>query len=533
MNADCELSAQGVRMKRLRIRVVKSVLIFFVFIVANSCGGGSTGSSVNIPPPAPSGSTDFIVVAGETDSTNFPVSTGAQQPQFRGVMDGFVTSLSLTSGASASWRRDFSTYLGGDGVDQVRDIFLDAQGNIYMTGRTSSTNLPITPGVFQPQFGGGPMDAYVVKFSPDGQLLLATYLGGGTYDVGYAIFVDGAGFIYVAGRTSGGFPVTPGAAQTVYAGGRANEAPYFGGDMFVAKLRPDLGAMVWATYAGGSNDDAARGRIVVDSSGAVFVEGGTTSTDFPVTPNAFQQTAPAPSSGVLVKVAQDGRSFVYSTYIGGGGSTGGQGAIGGLEITAQGEAFVCGSTSATSFPTTPSAFQRTPGGGLGDVFLVRLSADGSTMLAGTLLGGGGVDTCQGLALDSAGNPVVLATTNSPGFPTTPGAFQSQLRGGSDMAVVKFAPDLSRILFSTLLGGSGDELGDTLRLVTGRSDNLIVILNTSSTDFPVTSGAVQTTLGGKSDAAVVELAADGSRLVFSTFLGGGGTDFPRTVGFRRK
>jgi hypothetical protein len=473
------------------------------------------------------------VVAGETDSTNFPVSSGAQQPQFRGVQDGFITSFSLNAGAGASWRRDFSTYLGGNALDQVRDVFLDAQGNIYMTGRTSSTNLPATPGVFQPQFGGGPMDAYVAKFSPDGQLLLATYLGGGTYDVGYAIFVDGAGFIYVAGRTSGGFPVTPGAAQGVYAGGRASEGPYFGGDMFIAKLRPDLSAIVWATYAGGSNNDAARGRMVVDASGAVYVEGGTSSDDFPVTPNAFQQSPPATSSGVLVKVAPDGRSFVYSTYIGGGGATAGQGAIGGLEITAQGEAFVCGSTSASSFPTTASAFQRTPGGGLGDVFLVRLSADGSTLLAGTLLGGGGLDSCQGLALDSAGNPVVLAATNSPGFPTTPGAFQSQLRGGMDMAIVRFAPDLSRILSSTLLGGSSDELGDTLRVVTGSSDNLIVILNTSSADFPVTAGALQATFGGASDAAVVELSADGSRLIFSTYLGGGGTDFPRTVRFRRR
>ncbi len=438
-----------------------------------------------------------------------------------------MTSFALGTNAAL----DFSTYLGGSDLDQVRDLFIDNQGNVYVTGRTASTDFPTTASVFQRTYNGGPQDAFVAKFSRNGQLLFSTYLGGSAYDVGYGIVVDQAGFIYVSGRTSStNFPVTPGSFQTTYGGGNAGSPPYFGGDFFVAKIKPDGSGIVWGTYIGGSGDDTARGRVALDAAGAVYVEGLTQSPNFPVSGTAVQRTLHGKEDGAVIKLSPDGSQLVYGTYLGGNESLE-EGAYGGILVDGNGEAWVIGTTSASDFPTTPNAFQRSLRGAA-DAFLVRLSADGSALRASTLLGGSGFEEAEALALDRNGNPLLVGLTDSSDLPVTPGTVQTALRGASDAFVVKLMPDLSRPVFFTYLGGSNREDSDASSGVQFDSaQNIWLMITTSSADFPVTPKALQSSLAGGQDIAVIELAPDGSAILFSTYLGGAGNDFGRSMHMR--
>jgi len=485
------------------------------------CGGGS-GTSTTSSLPGGSGTiTEQIVVVGQTSSTNFPTSNAAQSANM-GNGDGFVASGQLTTTTASVF--GFSTYLGGSDSEQVRDVFVDDQGSVYVTGWTKSPNLPTTSGVFQPGYRGG-QDAFVAKFSASGQLVFLTYLGGSGDEVAYGISVDAAGFIYLNGRTSSAdFPVTQGAFQTTIGGGA---------DAFVTKMKPDGSGLVWSTFVGGSNDDQGRGRNVVDSTGAVYVNGATTSTNFP-TQNAIQTSLKGSADGFVLKLSPDGSRLLYSTYLGGTDTDGLDALISGLAVNSNGEAFVCGFTSAANFPTTPGAFQPALKGTTNGT-IIRLSASGQ-LLASTLLGGSGssFQSCEGLTLDSAGNPVAMGLTGAPDFPTTAGVFQTALQGQLDMWIAKLTPDLSRVVFSTYVGTSGSEVVDTSRVELDASGNIWFALNTDSAGFPVTPNALQATYGGGThDAVVVKLAADGSRILYATYLGGSADDFARSFRYKKR
>ena len=221
-------------------------------------------------------------VAGATASANFPVSTNAYQPSFVGgcsrsscTYDAFVAKISA-GGTSIA----YGTYLGGSGDDMAEGIAVDGNGNAWVTGNTASVNFP-TANAPQSTFGGGPYDAFVAELTPDGSgLAYSTYLGGSGDDEAYALALDTSGNVYVAGETaSTNFPVVN-AAQSTFGGG-----PY---DAFVAELSAAGGGTVYATYLGGSGDDAAFG-LAVAPDGSVAVTGLTSSTDFPTT-NAVQST---------------------------------------------------------------------------------------------------------------------------------------------------------------------------------------------------------------------------------------------------
>ncbi len=280
----------------------------------------------------------------------------------------------------------------------------------------------------------------------------------------------------------------------------------------------------------GKRHDRGRGRLFVDSSGAVYAEGVTASADFP-TKQAFQARLKGAEDGVVFKLAPDGKSLIYSTFLG-GTDTRGDAATGGLVVNAAGEAFVCGFTTAPDFPTTVGAFQRTLSG-MQDAFLVRLSADGSTLLASTLLGGSGDEAGHSVALDSAGNPIILGTTTSSDFPTTASAYQRVLRGPTDFTITKMPADLSSAIFSTYVGGSGREDADTAGIVLDANDNIYFTGGTASIDFPVTSNAIQASYGGGThDVCVVKLSATGAQILYATYLGGSGDDFARSIRYKK-
>jgi hypothetical protein len=406
----------------------------------------------------------------------------------------------------------YSTYLGGNSLDQGFGVAVDSSGNAYVTGQTSSPNFPTTSGAFQTSFGGN-YDAFVTKLNATGSALVySTYLGGNGLDQsvdGLGIALDSTGSAYVAGgTTSTNFPTTPGAFQTTLAG-------QF--DAFVTKLNPTGSALVYSTYLGGSGTDECFG-IAVDSAGSAYVTGGTRFGNFPTTSGAFQ-TIPGSSlvDAFVTKLNAAGSALVYSTYLGGSGDDFGFG----IGVDSTGSAYVTGGITSTNFPTTSGAFQTTSGGSF-DAFVTKLNVMGSALVYSTYLGGSGDDFASGIAVDSFSNAYLAGQTSSPNFPTTSGAFQTAFGGGSDDAFVTKLNVLgSALVYSSYLGGNLDDFGFGIAVDT--LGNTYVTGGTFSTNFPITAGAFQTTSGGSEDAFVTKLNPPGTGLEYSSYLGGNGTD----------
>lgn len=429
----------------------------------------------------------------------------------------------------------FSTYIGGAmDWDQARDVCVDAKGNVYLTGGVTSADYPTTTGAFQESFddsgeavgSGGYCDAFVSKFAPDGTLVWSTYLGGPNYDRGYGIEVDAEGYVYVCGRAGPGFPVTPGAVQTEFKG--VDAGIYGQNNGFVAKLKPDGSGLVWATYVGVAS--LCR-DLAIDEAGDVYThlahENLTTAGE--VDPawfqNAFQSERGGNMDQGAVKIAADGQSVIWATWLSGAGNEQKEASV---RVGADHCPVLLFWTESTDMPTTAGAYDRTHNGGK-DSYIVKVAADGQGLVWATYFGGrgdsGGCST-HNLALDEAGNAYALLRTTEEDLPTTPGAFQKNFQGGSgDGLVAKFGHADGQLLASTIIGGSGEEDldgiyadGDGRVYCSGRS---------TSVDFPVTPDAWQSDyVGGEGDVVFFVLAADFSKLEYGTFFGGPNYDYGR-------
>ena len=404
----------------------------------------------------------------------------------------------------------YATFLGGSGEDRGSALALDAADRATVVGYTWSRNFPTTPGAFDTSFNGGSYDAFVVRLNATGIALdYATFLGGSGWDGTWALALDAAGRATVAGWTdSSNFPTTPGAFDTSFNGGTY--------DAFVARLNADGTALDYATFLGTSGYDVGR-TLALDAAGRATVTGRTDSSDFPTTPGAFDTRYNGGDDAFVVRMNADGSALDYSTFLGGSGND----YIFALTLDAVGRAIVTGETSSSDLPTTPGAFD-TGYNGERDAFVVWLNAAGSAIDYGTFLGGSRLDNAWALALDAAGRVTVTGGTASSNFPTTPGAFDTSLNGGSyDAFVVRLNAAGSTLDYSTLLGGSYSEAGYALALdAAGRA---VVTGECSSSNFPTTPGAFDTSHNGLYDAFVVRLNAAGSALDYATFLGGSDQD----------
>ena len=286
-------------------------------------------------------------------------------------------------------------------------------------------------------------------------------------------------------------------------------------------------ALRYSTYLGGQSRDLA-GGIAVDSSGSAYVVGSTVSADFPVTSNAVQvKHGGQPNSGVgfigagdvfdvfVSKLSPDGSSLVYSTFLGGTGNDQGNA----IAVDGAGNAVVAGDTGSPNFPLTTGAIQKGLPSGVSQAgFVAKLKADGSDLIYSTYLSGStGFAHISAVALDTTGNAYLTGSTGAASFPTSPGAFQRTLAGGSDGFVTKLNTQGSAIVYSTFLGG---KLGDSpYTIAVDPAGNVYVAGSTSSSDFPVTSGAAQSEPNGPIAAFVTKLNAAGAALVYSTYIGG--------------
>jgi uncharacterized protein (TIGR03437 family) len=333
-------------------------------------------------------STGNAYVSGATYANNYP-TVNAFQPKYTstGMMpfDAFVSKVSPDG-----TKLLYSTYLGGSGTSGATAIAVDAAGNAYVTGATTSRDFPVTAGAYQTTYAGAggqrisiisSGDAFVTKMDTTGKLLYSTFLGGSKDDIGIGIAIDAAGNAYVAGSTmSPNFPtVSP--YQSSYKGS-AGDINYTSGDGFVAKLNPQGSALIFSTYLGGSKDDRAS-AIGLDPSGNIFVAGNTFSSDFPVTPDAKQPTFGGENANDSYRTGDafftqlsPAGALVSSTYFGGSGTD----FAAGLAVDSQGSIVVVGGTDSSNLFTTAGALQTKFGGATGDylpagdAFIIKFSA---------------------------------------------------------------------------------------------------------------------------------------------------------------
>ena len=426
-------------------------------------------------------------VTGQTDSLNFPTVAGSFDTTSAGVA-AFVTKLKPGGNDLV-----YSTYLDGPAdYEQATGIAVDSAGNAYVNGFTASSDFPVTGSAFDPSHNGGGYDAFLTKLNPSGtSLLYSTFLGGSNTEQGNGVAVDSAGNAYLTGVTvSADYPTTGSAFATTLNG--------FDYDAFFSKINTSASggaSLVYSTFLGGSNYEEGT-RVAVDSAGRAYLTGRTYSSDFPTVAGSFDTILSGTSDVFASKLdpalAGPG-SLVYSTYLGGSSDE----YFPGIAIDANGFAYLTGATASADYPFTAGAYDTTHNGGFNDVFVSKLTANGSALTYSTFIGGSSLDSGWGIAVDSLGNAYVTGTTSSAGYPTTAGAFQTTANGSSPEAfATKLNSTGSALSYSTFLGGGGTEQG--YGIAVDSSGNMYVTGYTSPGSpppFPTTALAFQPGFGG--------------------------------------
>ncbi|HEU4388932.1 MAG TPA: SBBP repeat-containing protein, partial [Blastocatellia bacterium] len=333
-------------------------------------------------------------------------------------------------------------------------------------------------------------------------LAFSTYFGGGGNEESNSISVDSAGNLYIAGFTDSiNFPITR-ASQPNFAGGKQ--------DAFVTKIDP-AGRLIYSTYLGGNGRDNAT-AIAVDAAGNAYVTGYTDSTNFPVK-GALQPAKAGAFSAFVTRLDSSG-VLLSSTLL--GGSVNDYGSS--IAVDNSGSIYVAGIATSSDFPTAnpiqPSI------GGFADLYVAKLDPSVNRLVYSTFLGASGIEGASSIAVDQSGSVYVTGLTSSTGFRTV-NAVQARHGGGFfDAFVTRLNPSGSQIVYSTYLGGAGQDRA--FKIAVDSTGSAYVTGDTDSIDFPV-ANAIQRTFGGASDAFAAKLGPSGNQLVYSTYLGGSGID----------
>ncbi len=384
-----------------KLNATGSALVYSTLIGGSQADGCS---SVGVD------STGNAYVVGATGSTDFPLVNAVQTfspSAATGGASAFISKLSPDG-----TKLLYSTYIGGAGNNGATSVAVDSTGNAYFTGFTTSISFPVTQGSFQTTYGGGggqnsvlstlfPMgnffgyavtdslgDAFVVKMSPTGQKIYATYLGGERDDIGFSIAVDSKGNAYVGGSTlSSKFPLQ-GAFQASYHGAGGNSQAS-AGDGFIAEIDPTGSQLLFSSYIGGSADDRVLG-VALDASGNIYLAGHSLSKDFPTAGPAIQSTYGGdaegffPTGDAFLAEVDTTHKLAFSTYL--GGSSGDW--AGGLAVDGTGGVIVAGGTSSSDFPVSNTGVYQSKYSGsdtqlagvaVGDAFIARYGGSISTV----------------------------------------------------------------------------------------------------------------------------------------------------------
>lgn len=386
-----------------KINAAGTGLVFSLFLGGDGHDGG-TGIAVD--------SARNIWVTGYTESGNFPVSAGGYQQTFGGgSRDAFVTKIKADGSQLL-----YSTYLGGSGYDLAHGIALDAAGNAYVTGETTSADFPVTNWLSGNKYYKGEQDGFVAKFDLTSPFIpfFSTYLGGEGMKTGYGIAVDKDNNAYLAGGTLifGPDPLPP-----------SSQA-------FVTKLTNTSGFPPAVAYTKTLAGGTALG-IAVDKSGSAYVTGSTSASYFPTKNPIYGYVAG--TEAFVSKINPEGTDLVYSTYLPGWFTERGNG----IAVDRFGNAYVIGKTDSGNFPVKNG----TPWTSFDDVFVTKINRNGDLILYSTCIGGLSSEWGNGIALDRLGNVYVTGYTGSSGFPLESPIY-SHYNGGVDAFVVKLRTTIS-------------------------------------------------------------------------------------------
>ena len=409
----------------------------------------------------------------------------------------------------------YSTYVGGSDDDYGYGIVVDESGYVYITGYTESNNFPTTAGTYDTSFNSV-YDAFVTKINPDGtSLVYSTYLGGEGNDHGYGIGIDDHGNAFVTGYTeSDDFPTTTGAYDMTFNGGDV--------DGFVTKINPSGTGLGYSTYLGGEDVDYGD-AIAIGAEGKVYVTGFTASDNFPTTAGAYDTSfngGPGYGDAFVTKLNSVGSSLNYSTYLGGTGNDGGSG----IALDSSENAYITGSTTSDDFPTSTFAYDDSQNGSA-DAFITKIKYTGASLTYSTYLGGSDRDFSNGIAVVGSW-AYVAGYTESDNFPTTSGAFDTSLGGQFDGFITKIGTKGMTLSYSTYLGGN--DFDYCYGIDVDGSGRAYITGITESDDFPTTSGAFDTSLGGSEDSFITRLDSSGTGLDYSTYFGGSSSDSGRGI-----
>jgi hypothetical protein len=459
-------------------------------------------SNLNIASDVSVDATGNIYLTGTSCDVDYPVTAGALQSSGGSVGNalcytGIITKLDATASSII-----YSTYIGSQNnlTSGIR-ILPVSGGGALVAGLTTATDFPTTAGAFETSAHGGTCaygpnllnkpctDGFLLQLSNDGSsLVFSTLFGGNSSEIVSAMTVDPTGNVFVAGATSSpDFPTTSGTIDTAFGGGSCQSGLFACADAFVVKFSSDGSKLLESTFLGGSDDDFASG-VALDSTGNIYVAGGTNSVDFPVSNGAFQTVHSAGANqpdGFVVKLTPDMKTLTYGTYLGGTGFD----LVLALKVDSTGAAYVTGSTGSTDFPTTAGSFQTSYAGPAtpfcdatidtsdfsqptcGDIFISKLNPAGSALVFSTYLGGSAPDIAFNLGLDSSKNVWIMADTASSDFPYTADAYHSS--SGQNVALVELSADGKSVLFATPLseGTAGQALA--LGLTIDSADDVYV------------------------------------------------------------
>lgn len=328
----------------------------------------------------------------------------------------------------------------------------------------------------------------------------------GVAPVARSVAVDAQGSAYITGYSpSPTFPTTAGVVQPQFGMGSYNQS-------YISKLDASGTKLLFSTFIGGDGFDQGA-AIAIDAAGNVYAAGTTNSKSFPVTPGAYRTQASAQFESYLVKLSSDGSRLLYSTYLGALSPTG-------LTVDSAGNAYVTGNSTGSGLTTTSGVYQPSPASTSQTGYIMKLNPAGSALVYATYLGGSVAENVTAMALDAVGNVYVAGATYSSDFPASPSAAQPNCssRTCSSAFVTKLNPTGTQLVYSTFLGGSAVDAANAI--VIDGSENAYVAGATSSPDFPVTPGALQSAYDpqGGTIVFITKIDPTGSRFVFSTCLG---------------
>ena len=434
----------------------------------------------------------------------------------------------------------YGSYIGGNGFDKGKYVYVDALGNIYVAMESNSNDYNTTQGAFQSTIAGA-RDIVVAKFSKNGELLFLTYFGGNKNEMHKDLKIDKNSNIYIVGFTqSTNFPTTENAFQRNMSGLQ---------DAFLSVFNTD-GSLIYSTLIGGENIDRAFG-LAIDDEGNAYIEGITNSIDFPITENAYQKEKLGPvwnsnmTSGditfqdsfdlFITKINIFNSTLEYSTYFGGETMDTTEGSI---DVDKNGIIYIGGYTSSLLWNVTENAYQKNHANDVNDAFLSVLNPKNNVLLFSTYIGGSEDDIGGKLVVSDDGYLYYVGDTWSSDFLITDNAFQKEFKGsgnhvlGGDAFIMKINTTDWSLIYSTYFGGVADDgVGD---FEIDEEGNLYLLFSTESSDFPLTNNAYQKIKNGFEysnststfdvdyptfDAAIIKLSSDGSALLYGTYYGG--------------